>query len=91
MLYFKVPIVPELLTLTPAQLTVYIHLLYLNFKFCGSGRQTTFFITDRSLSALSHRSKSVIYFTKKLLKEINLIDYWIGEGNVTTYKIPFPR
>ena len=91
MFYFKVPIVPELLTLSPAQLTVYIHLLYLNFKYCGSGRQTTFFISDRALSSLTHRSKSVIYYTKKILREFKLIDYWTGEGNVTTYKIIFPK
>lgn len=88
MQFFKVPLTPELLNLSPAQLTVYIHLCYLNFKFCGSGRTDHFFVTDRSLATLTHRSRSVVYLTKKYLKEMKLIETWIGEGNTTFYRIP---
>ena len=88
MLFFKVPITPELLNLSHAKFTIYVQLCYLNFKYCGSGRTDSFFITDRSLSSLTHCSRSTIFSTKKYLKEIGLIHFWIGEGNTTFYKIP---
>jgi hypothetical protein len=91
MLFFKVPITPELLNLSPAYLTIYIHLCYLNFKFTGTGRTDHFWITDRSLSALTHRSRSVIYSCKKYLKEMRMIETWIGEGNTTNYRLPKER
>jgi hypothetical protein len=87
MLYFTVTITPELLNLSHAQLSLYINLLYLNHKYCGSGRTDHFFITDRSLATQAHCSTRTVYSTKKYLKKIQLIDYWIGNGNVSSYKI----
>lgn len=90
MLYIRVPITTVIHQLNHTHLSIYVHLLLLHFRFCGTGRQTTFFITDRALAKLLNSSTSTIYKAKKLLKSLGLIDYSTGEGNVTTYKINFP-
>ena len=78
MLYFKVPISVEFSQLNHTQLSIYIHLLHLHFKFCGSGRQSDFFMTDRALAEMFHSSTKTIWKTKNLLKELHLIDFFIG-------------
>lgn len=87
MKYIKIPSSFIITDLSPRNISILFHLSFLNFKFCGTGRKNTFFITDRDLAKELHCSTHSVYEAKKKLSSLGLIKYTIGEGNVTFYKL----
>ncbi len=89
MSFIKIPVPLAVFELTPRELSIFFHLNFLWFKYCGTGRQTTFFISDRALAKFCKCSTKYIFEAKRQLLDRGLISFSIGEGNVTHYTILF--
>jgi len=85
--FIKFPIIAFICDLSHAERSIYLYLLRLHFQFTGSDYSKDFYVTDRHLSSFTGCSTESIWRAKKSLKNSGLIDFRIGDGNKTFYKI----
>ena len=89
--FIKYPISAFFTSITHAENTIFIHLLQLHYRYCGSDYDKPFFITDRNLSSITSCSTKTIWKAKKSLLSSHLVEFTIGDGNKTWYKILSPN
>jgi len=77
--------------LSPATYTIFLRLLQSHFHLSRGEYDRPFYLTDRDLARVSGCSKSTIWKTKKILRDLNLIDFRVGLKNRTYYKILSPN
>jgi len=77
--------------LSPATTTIFLRLIQSHFHLARGEYDRAFYITDRDLSQVSGCSKSTIWKTKKILRDLHLIEFKVGLKNRTYYKILSPN
>jgi len=85
--YFRIPSHITISELSHADRSVFEILCLYCFRFAHGDGSKEFWITDRDLSQKSKTSSSTIYFSKRKLKKERLIDFRIGPGNKTHYRL----
>jgi len=73
--------------LTHADQAVFLQLLRHHDSLRKENYDMPFYVSDRDLALESNTSSSTVWKAKKKLKTLNLIDFTIGIGNKTFYKI----
>lgn len=89
--FLKYPVHAFLSSISHAERTIFIHLLLLHFRHCSGDYSKEFYITDRNLSSVSGCSTKSVWKAKKSLSSSMLIEFSLGEGNKTFYKILSPN
>jgi len=78
--------------LTHAEHAVFLQLLRHQDSLRKENYDMPFYVSDRDLALDSNTSKDTVWKAKRKLKKLNLIDFTIGSGNKTFYKImPEPQ
>ncbi len=87
MAFIKYPAKAFFHSLSHAENSIYLKLLFHHFRFCSGDYSRNFYMTDRDLSSLTGCSLSTVWLAKKSLTKHNLINFEIGPKNRTYYSI----
>ena len=87
MYYFRIPSFITICELSHADRSVFEILCLYCFRFAHGNGDKEFWITDRELALKSKSSRETVYFSKRKLKKERLIDFRIGPGNKTHYRL----
>ena len=85
--YFKIPSISTLCDLRHADVSIFQILCLLCFRYSHGDGNKEFWITDRDLAVRSKTSTKTVFISKRKLKKEGLIDYRIGPGNKTHYRL----
>jgi len=85
--YFRIPSHITICALSHADRSIFEILCLLCFRFTHGDGNQEFWITDRELATKSKTSRGHIVYSKLQLKKEGLIDFRIGPGNKTHYRL----